>query len=271
MTYMLLQEEEKIAAEWRKYQGYTVRPLPSTISYYEEIIATYSAKARYLLYGGTPEIRSLFQKFGYPLSLVDRSAPMVRALGQLTEAQRPLADNEQLLQQDWLHLDGLGEPFDFLIGDDAINMVTWPQFELFLQQAWRRLRPGGLFVCHLLVKPCDSLIQTTLPLLEQEFRNGSIQSRYDLASRLNFLCWDKNTYAMGWQQTIAHCGAVELNRFKPELDFIDTFGFCNSRFYCPPLPLFEALVEKYFTIREVFYPHEHEYCLFEPVYTLERK
>jgi hypothetical protein len=45
---------------------------------------------------------------------------------------------------------------------------------------------------------------------------------------------------------------------------------CNSKFYCPPQLAFEALAKQYFSIREVFYPHEHDYCLFEPVYVLQK-
>ncbi len=271
MKYMFAHNEEKIAQEWKKYQGYTIRPLPSTLAYYGEIIAGHCSQTQFMLYGGTPEIRSIFQKVRYKLTLVDRSKAMVRAMGLLTEAQTPIASNERFLQRDWLKLDSLAEEFDVLIGDDAINMVSWPQFELFLQQAWRRLRLGGLFLCHLLVKPREDFIRKKLPELEDEFRRGSIKSSYDLASRLNFLCWDEKSYAMGWQQTIKRLGKEKLARFKPELDFVETFGLCNSQFSCPPSQLFEQLLERYFTVREVFFPHEHEYCLFEPLYILEKR
>lgn len=268
---MLTHDEEKIAQEWKKYQGYTIRPVPSTLSYYGEIVASHSGQTQFLLYGGTPEIRSIFQKLRYRLTLVDRSTTMVRAMGLLTEAQTPIAANERFLRQAWLKPEGLKEEFDILIGDDAINMVAWSEFELFLQQAWRILRPGGLFICHLLVKPRDDLIHMKLSELENEFRRGSIKSVHDVASRLNFLCWNKKSYAMGWQQTIKRLGKDSLARFRPELDFVETFGLCNSYFVCPPIQLFDHLVEQYFTVREVFYPHEHEYCIFEPIYVLEKR
>ena len=76
---------------------------------------------------------------------------------------------------------------------------------------------------------------------------------------------------MGWQQTINHLGIDALNKFKPDFDFIDTFGYCNSKFYCPPQLAFESIANKYFTIKEIFYPDEHHYCIFEPVYVLQKK
>ena len=75
---------------------------------------------------------------------------------------------------------------------------------------------------------------------------------------------------MGWQQTINAIGAAQLNVFKPDFDFIDIFGLCNSKFYCPPQLAFEALAKQYFSVIEVFYPDEHDYCLFEPVYVLQK-
>ncbi len=271
MQYMLVQDNKKIAQEWEKYKGYTIRPLPSSLSYYNGIISAYSNDSSFMLYGGTPELRTIFQQLNYQATLVDRSAEMVKAMGLLTRAQRPLASNERFIQRDWLKLDNLQEQFDLLIGDDAINMVPWSDFEIFLLQARHCLRPGGLFICHLLVKPSDSLRFQKLSTLASEFRKGLIQSRFDLASRLNFLCWDEVSYAMGWQKTIQQLGEEGLALFKPDFNFIATFGLCNSQFYCPPQPLFEELIKPYFSIREIFYPHEHAYCLFEPVYVLEKK
>lgn len=270
MKYMFASTAETIAAEWEKYKGYTIRPLPSTLSYYEDLLAFGSRKTRFMIYGGTPELRSVFQKRDYPVTLVDRSPEMVQAMGLLTRNQTFFSGNENYIQTDWLNLGCLRQKFDILIGDDAINMVSWPQFKQFLQQAWLSLRPGGLFICHLLVKPSDYWIQQELSQLEEEFKKGVIKSRYDLASRLNFICWDKQSYAMGWQRTINKLGKKNLYRFRPELDFIETFGLCNSHFYCPPIYLFENLVEQFFSVREIFYPHEHEYCLYEPVYVLEK-
>lgn len=270
MQYMLATNEIKIAKEWEKYKGFTVRPLPSTIHFYEEIISQYLPEEKFLIYGGTPEIRNIFQYLDYKLTLVDRSEEMVRAMGLLTKSKAPIARNEHFIKSEWLNLSVLNKKFNLIIGDDAINMVKWDDFELFLQNSYVSLEDNGTFICHLLIKPEDVLINKNFQEIFIEYKNGFIRSNYDLASRLNFICFDKNSYAMGWQQTINTIGIHNLEKLKPHFDFLDTFEFCNSKFYCPNQFEFENLVKKYFYIEEIFYPHEHEYCKFEPVYVLKK-
>lgn len=272
MSYMLVSNEKVIAEEWKKYAGYTVRPLPSTCAYYKDLIQSNPNKESFLIYGGTPEIRSIFQELNLNVTLTDQSELIVRAMGYLTSAAIPINANEKLILTNWLNLEGVANnSCDLLIGDDAINMVEWTQFELFLSNASRVLKSNGLFICHLLVKPDECLITNKVDDVIREYENGIIRTQYDLASRLNFICYDNKSYAMGWQNTIEQLGINQLNQFKPNFDFMSTFGQCNSKFYCPPQEKFERLLDNYFHIDEVFYPHEHEYCQFEPVYVLRKK
>ncbi|HDV5712728.1 TPA: class I SAM-dependent methyltransferase, partial [Legionella pneumophila] len=117
----------------------------------------------------------------------------------------------------------------------------------------------------------ECFITNTIDDVRREYKEGVIRTKYDLASRLNFICYDTNSYAMGWQNTIEQLGINQLDQFKPSFDFVGTFGRCNSKFYCPPQDAFERLLTNYFHIEEVFYPHEYEYCQFEPVYVLRKK
>ncbi|RDI44840.1 class I SAM-dependent methyltransferase [Aquicella lusitana] len=270
MDYMLTSSEKHIASEWEKYKGYTVRPVPSTLSYYRQHIHSLAAQKSCVILGGTPEIRDIFQAEHRPVTLIDQSEEMVRAMGWLTAAKKPLAPNEQFSKQNWLTV-ALTDPVDLVVGDDAINMVSWDEFPLFLSRIWQLLNKEGIFICHLLVKPDDELIDQEVEDVWHAYQTGLIKSTFDLASCLNFICFDKPSYRMGWQQTISRIGKDRLAQFKPELDFVDRFQLCNSRFCCPPQSLFEAIAEKYFTIEEIFYPHEHAYCLFEPVYLLRKK
>lgn len=268
--YMWVSNEVELAKEWEKYQNFTVRPLPSTLQYYQKTIgASYCQNA--LLYGATPEIRSIFQDLTIPLTMVDQSELMVRAMGLLTHNKIPISRNEKHLEGDWLSLPNLSQRFDLIIGDDAINMVTWPNFPRFLQHSHRLLKQNGIFVCHLLVKPDEELINQSFVEVMQKFKSNKIKTIYDLASYLNFICYNPNSYAMGWQQTISTLGKTNLNQFIPALDFVNIFGRCNSQFYCPPQAQFEDLVSQNFFIEEIFYPYEYDYCLFEPVYILRKK
>src|SRR5579885_479537 len=260
MSYMLVEEEQRIAQEWEKYKGFTVRPLPSTEAYYHDLIERQPQKTRFMLYGGTPEIRTIFQDCGRKVVMVDRSGEMIRAMGRLTRRRTGLADNEDFIASDWLDVSRNNLRFDFLIGDDAINMVSWNDYAVFLQNAADLLDESGLFVCHLLVKPDEYLINQNFDTLADEFRTGKIKNRYDLASRLNYICYDQRRLCMGWQQTIQMLGEDKLGKLRPDFDFVETFGLCNSQFFCPPQSEFETLANRYFMIEEIFYPYEHEYC-----------
>lgn len=268
---MLAANEAQVAHEWVKYKGYTIRPLPSTIAYYEKLIGSLAHKINFLMYGATPEIRTIFQQLDLEVLLVDKSEKMIRAMGLLTQDERPIANNEHYLIADWLNLESLPCKFDLIIGDDAINMVSWDNFDLFLHNSARLIHEKGQFICHLLVKPDDDLIDKDLEDLINEYKIGEIKSLFDLASRINFTCFDKNNYSMGWQSTIETLGEERLSLLDPIMNFVDIFGRCNSKFYCPPQIEFEKLVRKYFTIDEIFYPTEHKYCLFEPIYLLTKK
>lgn len=271
MDYILANTEEDIALEWTKYEGYTVRPLPSTVSYYEKLIRANNNKNHFLLYGGTPEIRSIFQQQQLELTLIDQSEKIVRAMGRLTDKGLPIAENENFKQLNWLNIQEFNQSFDCLIGDDAINMLPAKDFDAYLKIASDLLSENGIFICHLLVKPDDELIDKSFLDIVDEYKSGIISSCYDLASRLNFICFDKTNYQMGWQQTINQLGNLRLNYFIPHFDFKKTFGLCNSQFACLPQQIFEKLAKKYFCIEEIFYPHEYQYCLFEPVYVLSKK
>ncbi len=269
MYYMLTSNEQQIAHEWEKYRGYTVRPLPSTIAYYQHWIAHVKPPSS-LIYGGTPEIRNLFQALAFHVVMIDKATEMVRAMGTLTRDGTPIAVNETFVNKNWLQAGSLNQQFDLVIGDDAINMVSWKEFDLFLQHTHQLLHDNGLFICHLLVQPDEKLINQSVDDVFKEYKRGDIPSIYDLASRLNFICYEQAFYRMGWQDSIRTIGKKKLDLFKPDLDFYHTFKYCNSQFYCPPQHAFETLVKRYFAIEEIFYPHEHQYCQFEPVYTLKK-
>lgn len=270
--YMLLESPEAIAREWEKYAGYTVRPQPSTVDYYWEIINEIAPDEQHALLGATPEVRTLYQRAEKSLTLLERSAEMVNAMGMLTIAGVGLADNELWAPVDWRSMiNSCEQRFRLMIGDDAINMLQWHEFDDFLFQVANLLEENGEFICHLLIQPELKLRRQSVAMVAEDYFNGVIKNKYDLASRLNYLCYDDVTLQMGWQSTIEKIGLSNLAQFKPMFDFVETFAACNSRFTCPPQYEFEKLVEKYFVIIEVFYSAEHAFCDFEPVYRLKKR
>jgi hypothetical protein len=266
---MFSDSEHDIADLWKTYANFTIRPVPSTINYYQRIIRKYASLTQYFLYGSTPEIRSIFQMHNQPLAMMDQSLTMIKAMGRLTFSGEPVAYNESVRLGNWLDSDD--QRYDLLLGDDAINMVSWSQFELFLERAYQRLNRGGIFICHLLIQPDEIFIKQSLEEVVNDYHCGLITNNYDLASRVNFICYDRDHYRMGWQNTIHQLGRDQLSLLIPDLDFINQFKDCNSVFVCPPQACFEDLVSQYFNIVEIFYPHEFDYCQYEPVYILQKK
>lgn len=269
--YMFSDDENIIAKNWEKYKNFTVRPLPSTVKFYKKCLEKYTNNTtKHFLYGGTPEIRSLAYDKNLSLLIADRSETMVRSMGKLTSHNTPLSTNEYLIISDWTNLNIANEQMDILIGDDAINMVSWDKFPKFLQNSRRILKKDGIFVCHLLVEPSKIYQNKSFSETMQLFHDKKIKSVYDLASFLNFIFYNKETYEMGWQETIKRLTNSEKNTLKSFFDFENIFKLCNSLFACPPIKDFENLLKNNFLIEDVYYPEEYEYCKFEPIYLLKK-
>jgi SAM-dependent methyltransferase len=274
--YLAPESHAAISEMWRTFEGFTVRPVPSTVSFYERTLRRLGAHQRRVLsYGGTPEIRECLLRLGAAATIVDRSRTMVEAMGLLTSGGRFINPNEQLVEASWLDVPLPDGCVDIAIGDDAINMVDWADFNAFLATTARLLSPGGHFICHLLVQPDESLRRQGVADVLRDYRAGAIRSEFDLASRINFVFYDDETYRMGWQNSITGLrrpAAGNGDSDIPELlAFIERFRLCNSSFACPPRPEWERLVTRLFHIEDVFTPQEHDYCRFEPVYLLRKK
>ena len=271
--YMRVTEHTAIANNWQKYKGFTVRPLPSTEDYYRSVVDRFTTPSDQLMvYGGTPEIRGGIIDAGRKATLVDRSPTMVYAMGLLVSGGQPLAPSETLVTGDWLNM-----PFEkgfasAAFGDDAVNMAKWKQFPEFMKGAHTLLVDGGLYACHLLVQPEAGYRKQTAAEVIREYEAGQIPTQEDLASRINFTFYDERTYQMGWQRSIAGLKEAQAaGDIKTDYGFAERFAECNSVFACPPQADWEKLVEPMFSIEEVFYPTEHDYSRFEPLYLLRKK
>lgn len=262
-----------IAAAWQQYKGCTVRPLLSM----ERLYRTWGAiladsSSRLLLYGGTPELRDAIHAIGAHVTIVDRSAAMVEAMGLLTQAAVPLADNETFRQADWRALPLPDGSCDLLLGDDAINMLAWGEFGAFLSEASRVLAPGGWFLCHLLVQPDEPSRRQSVVEVIHDYQIRRTASFSDFASRVNFACYDEATYQMGWQHSIARVRELLAQGvIATDEGFCKRFRLLHSRFTCPPRPAWEAHCQRWFAIAAVCFAEEYEYCRFEPLYVLRKQ
>lgn len=263
-----------IAQSWEFYKGFTIRPITSTEEYYRSVLDRFAPTgATALLYGGTPEIRSSVDAVGVDAVIVDRSPMMVKSMGLLASGGTSLLlERERVVQGDWLSLPLNNASVDLAFGDDAVNMVDWSDFDKFMAETHRVLKTGGLVACHLLIQPEEKYRQQTAADVIRQFEAGEISSEFDLASRINFTFYNKDTYRMGWQQSISGLKALlEAGLIISDHGFSDRFANCGSSFACPPQAEWEKLIEPYFSTEEIFYPTEYDYCRFEPLYLLRKK
>ena len=270
--YLSVDERNVIAAIWEKYKQFTIRPVRSTEKYYHQFIEEYAkGPLPALVFGGTPEIRSLLQQQQKQTILVDRSRVMVEAMGLLTEANVPLATTELFCECEWSSLTLADSSMQVALGDDAINMLDWGKFPVFLAEVKRVLAPGGLFACHLLVQPAEEYRRQSITDVTRLYQQGKIESFFDYASRVNFSFYDSSTYRMGWQASIAGLrAAIADGSIADDYSFIEYFKDCKSSFACPPIASWDSLVREYFQVCEIIYPTEFDYCRFEPLYILKK-
>ena len=272
--YMKVTEHKQIAQQWEKYKGFTIRPLPSTQAFYQSVVERYSVTGDpVMVHGGTPEVRNAILDAGErKTTLVDRSLTMVHAMGLLVADGKPLQPTETAVEGQWLKLPVADNSQQVVLGDDAVNMVSWPEFPQFMDEAHRVLKDGGVYGCHLLVQPMDAFRGQPIEEVVAEYANKRIPSLEDYASRVNFAFYDEDTYKMGWQQSIKGLReALGDKRIKNDHGFIQRFAECGSVFACPPQKDFEKLVAPKFKVLDVFYPTEHDYSAFEPLYVLQKK
>jgi len=131
--------DQEIAQVWSRYKP-PIRPSMEDIKIYESIM---NQKAKTLLLGATPEIRSLAHQYEHDLTAVDISEPMYYDLDSLVYPK----GNSRFICCDWVTMD-LGEQFDLVIADGSINMLHPQQHQRFMENVAKHMTPNGLFVLH---------------------------------------------------------------------------------------------------------------------------
>jgi len=99
---------------------------------------------RVLLLGVTPELALAFDT----VVAVDKSATMIANIWPGNSATR------EVVEADWLTLDGSLGKFSAAVGDGSCNAVAYPQeLTRLLGQVHEHLEPGGRFVCRVFLRP----------------------------------------------------------------------------------------------------------------------
>lgn len=117
------------------------RPSAADLVIYEDALD--GPRARILLLGSTPELRSLAHRHGHDLVVVDADREMYLAMGDMVEMTGP----ETFVQDDWLRMSPDHE-FDLVLGDGAVNMLPRELHRPLLETIAALLRPDGLCILH---------------------------------------------------------------------------------------------------------------------------
>jgi len=89
MPYILTKNIRKIAQDWKKWKGTTVRPLPEHEKIYEEHFKRIARRKspRVLILGSTPELRTLTHKYKFKVTCVDRSLNYLSSNGIINQRE----------------------------------------------------------------------------------------------------------------------------------------------------------------------------------------
>ncbi len=266
MAYMLTAQARKIAAEWEKYKGTTIRPSKGLVRIMDGYARKLSKRKnpRLLVLGATPELRSIGAKYGYHVFAVDSSPVMLNAMGLLCS---PKAKNETRVVSDWITMELPAGSFDLILADDSFNMLPLKKWEALLKKCSTLLRKDGLCVMQVMVEPPkDKLV--SLAVVKERWKQGKIKSPADLTKYLVYTAHSRKTYRSSFQGYLK-----KLKKLKDRPHYASIWRLqkkyekFNARPVHPPKALFERMAEKYFRIGST-HVTESDYCRYEPVYIL---
>jgi hypothetical protein len=117
------------------------RPSPKIVDIYRQALTGDGHKV--LLFGATPEIRSLCHEHGHDLLVADMSKDIYTAVSSLVE----VPGAETFINENWMTMSP-GDDFSFAMGDGVVNMLEHQLHRPFFEAASRALKPGGALVIH---------------------------------------------------------------------------------------------------------------------------
>ncbi len=269
-AYILSGDIKKIARDWEKWKGTTVRPLQEHEAIYAKHFQKIarSKNQRLLILGATPELRTLGHKYKCKITCADCNLKMYLAMGLLVRGK---IDEEIFLKSDWRDLPLPNNNYHLAAGDDVLNMLPWSEWDLMLQKISFLLKPRGYFSTHLIVKHRDLWHHEKLENVFQKFAQGEISNAQDFLVQAAVTMWNPKTYEFSWQKFVKKIKQLrEQKKIKSDFGIYKTYKSFASVSVLPPQEKFEKLAQKYFKIIACEYAREFEYCESEPMYLLQK-
>jgi hypothetical protein len=255
--------DRAMAERWHLYKP-PARPSAGEVEIYRSFMRE---PRRTLLLGSTPEIRSLAQRYGHRLTVVDKDAAVYRALAQLTSP----AGEATFIEADWLEMT-LDARFELAIGDGAINMIPPSTHARFLERVATYLEPGGtlLLRAYILDEPRFSTPEQVF----ERFRDGGADIYTATKIHLSHLWIDRATRAMSnvvfWRnlRELHRQGVITDDEIRAlgrilEDDALSVYFVARDQL--------EAQAAPYFTLEEVRSGGDYEASELKPIFCFRRK
>jgi len=145
-TEMLRPWNHEFARFWDKLQSSVGRPKPGEVEIFERLAGQTldHGRAKVVVLGSTPELRSMLARHPVDVCLVDASPEMVEAM---TEMVSPAAlPREVVVIGNWLDDPLPPESCDFVFGDLVVSNIPFSLHDRFLTNVRKWLKPGGSFI-----------------------------------------------------------------------------------------------------------------------------
>ncbi|MDD5627397.1 MAG: class I SAM-dependent methyltransferase [Patescibacteria group bacterium] len=268
--YILSGNIKKIAQDWQKWQGTTIRPLAEHIAIYEKHFRKLAQgkKPRLLILGATPELRTLGHKYKFEITCADRNLNIYLAMNLLTRGQ---VEKEIFVKNDWRDLSLENGYYDLVAGDDVLNMLSWPEWDSLFAKVSSLLKSKGYFSTHLIVKHCDEWNREKLENVFKKYERGEIKNPQDFLVQAAATMWNPRTYEFSWQKFLKKVKYLkDRKKIKSDFGIYARYKNFAGVSVLPPQKKFEKLARKYFKIISCDYAKQFEYCKSEPVYLLQK-
>jgi SAM-dependent methyltransferase len=256
----------KFINDWAKIR-FPARPSEEERPIFDELMKQFSGRSLLIL-GATPEFRDLASKNKADITCVDLNEDMLEGMKQLMQFKN---DKEKLIKANWLNMPFEDESFDAVFAEQSINVIETEKWNKFLDEVKRVLKHKGLFVMKSIVLFDQN---------EEEILKKAKLGERDIFYLYDKICNMKHFYKNnqrshkeigGYMASLLKQGKITEKQYK---EFIEKWGcLCDAdlKLHALPKEEYEALLAKYFKIKEILYGKDVERHSNHPIYVMEKQ
>ncbi len=260
---------DSAAANVWKYAQAPSRPHKSDINFIEKSLKNMDkgGNLKVLILGSTPEFREICIKNNLAPAIVDYS----RLNFEHLKIHMGIKGKEFLINQDWRTM-GISEKFDLILGDLSLNMVNFREQGTIMGKLSKLLLPGGL-IAHRTWIYKKSKYKNLRELVKNHRNRKNISIYQSLLMELIHFWYDKKNRCIRYGNTREEWKAAFEKGWITKKEFgsyFRVYGYFNLPTYLTTKRLFEKMIQKHFTIKNIFFGRYFN-SRYSPIYVLESK